>query len=55
MNVNDKSACLRTQEHGHQPVVCYGVENHAQDCRVSLRDPIEPCQTLTGKMGTGGG
>ena len=28
MDVSDRAGCLRAQEHGHQPVVCYGV-----DCR----------------------
>lgn len=37
-------------EHHH----VYAVENHAQDCRVSLR-PDNTVQTLTGRMGTGGG
>ena len=32
----------------------YAVENHARDIRVSLR-PDDPVQTLTGRMGTGGG
>lgn len=32
----------------------YAVENHAQDSRVSLR-PDNTVQTLTGRMGTGGG
>lgn len=32
----------------------YAIENHAQDSRVSLR-PDNTVQTLTGRMGTGGG
>ena len=89
MDVSDKSGCLRAQEHGHQPVVCYGIdqqggkgnanycenlaptlcaishgtpnavcygiENHANDSRVKLQGPDEACQTLTSRMGTGGG
>lgn len=30
------------------------VENHSQDSRITLKDHLEPCQTLTGWMGTGG-
>jgi hypothetical protein len=55
MDVDDKAMTLRAQEHGHQPVVCYPIENHAEDSRVTLQEPDTPIQTLTGKMGTGGG
>ena len=55
MDVSEKAMTLRAQEHGHQPIVCYGIENHAADSRVRLQEPDEPCQTLTSRMGTGGG
>ena len=55
MDVSDKAMTLRAQEHGHQPIVCYGIENHAADSRVILQEPDEPIQTLTSRMGTGGG
>jgi len=55
MDVDDKAGCLRAQEHGHQPVICYGIENHAADSRCRLQEAEEPCQTLTSRMGTGGG
>lgn len=60
MDVSDKAGCLRAQEHGHQPVVClhataYPIENHAADSRVTLQKPDEAIQTLTSRMGTGGG
>lgn len=60
MDVSEKAGCLRAQEHGHQPVVClhataYPIENHAADSRVTLQKPDEAIQTLTSRMGTGGG
>ena len=91
MDVSDKAMTLRAQEHGHQPVVCYGlepgaaqrqnvenryaenvsptlranagdnrvavvysVENRPADSRVNIIDDGK-CQTLTSRMGTGGG
>ena len=54
MDVSEKAGCLRAQEHGHQPVVAYPIENHAMDSRVTLKQPDEPCQTLSSRMGTGG-
>ena len=48
---------LRAQPYGHQALVLhkiYCIENHPADSRVSIRtDGI--CQTLTSRMGTGGG
>lgn len=32
--------------------VCYGIESHANDSRVTQQEKDEPCQALTGKMGT---
>ena len=40
--------------HDGAPAVCYSIENHPADSRVSL-DTSGKCQTLTGRMGTGGG
>ena len=28
MDVSDRAGCLRAQEHGHQPVVCFEKENY---------------------------
>ena len=36
------------------PLVCYSIENHPADSRVSIDDSGK-VQTLTGRMGTGGG
>ena len=38
----------------NQPVVCYSVENHPADSRVDI-DESGKVQTLTSRMGTGGG
>lgn len=47
----DKTFTLSTNT---DSAICYAVENHAQDCRVKLKeDGI--CESLTQKMGTGGG
>ena len=49
----DITSTLRAQDHGHPPVVLL-LENHPTDSRVKIReDGI--CQTLTTRMGTGGG
>lgn len=37
------------------PIIAYPIENHPADSRVTLQQPGEPCQTLTSRMGTGGG
>lgn len=47
----DISGTLRAQEHGHQPVV---LENHPADSRVKIKED-GVCQSLTSRMGTGGG
>ena len=42
---------LRTQDHGHPPLV---LEYHPQDSRIGIDENQDAIQTLTGKMGTGG-
>jgi DNA (cytosine-5)-methyltransferase 1 len=46
------SAKLRSQEHGHQPIVM-AYENHPNDSRITETGDIS--QQLTSRMGTGGG
>ena len=49
----DITATLRAQNHGHSPIVLC-IENHPNDSRCTIHeDGI--CQSLTGRMGTGGG
>ena len=40
---------------GNVVVEIYPIENHPADSRVSLLSPGAPCQTLSARMGTGGG
>jgi len=47
----DTCYTLNTIDH---PAVAYPIENHAMDSRVTLKQPDEPCQTLSSRMGTGG-
>ena len=45
---------LRAEAHGNNPIIAYALENHPNDSRVKLtEDGI--VQTLSGRMGTGGG
>ena len=48
-------ATLRANMGDNQLAVAYPIENHPADSRVTLQPPDEPCQTLTSRMGTGGG
>lgn len=51
------AATLSAQASGTEPTVCikaYSVENHPADSRVNI-DKSGKCQTLTSRMGTGGG
>lgn len=51
------AATLSAQASGTEPTVCikaYSVENHPADSRVNI-DESGKCQTLTSRMGTGGG
>ena len=47
MDVSELAGCLRAQEHGHQPVVCYGI-----DCRNGCLDD-EKTHTIQAKPGGG--
>lgn len=49
------AATLRANMGDNQLAVAYPIENHPADSRVTLQAPDEPCQTLTSRMGTGGG
>ena len=51
----DKTKCLTTKaDTDHIPCAIYSVENHPNDSRVTL-DESGKVQTLTSRMGTGGG
>lgn len=51
MGVSDKAGCLRAQEHGHQPIVCYAPEgNHCGSYRED-----DTSATLQTKYHYGGG
>ncbi len=50
----ERAATLGAQMSGTETTVCYVVENHPNDSRVEISDG-ETVQTLTGRMGTGGG
>lgn len=52
IDTNPNPAC---NQGGDIMVQAYPIENHPMDSRVTLQPPDEPCQTLTGRMGTGGG
>ena len=54
MNVSDEvTSTLRAQDHGHPPIVLV-LEHHPNDSRLKIsEDGI--CQSLTSRMGTGGG
>lgn len=58
ISVRDDGKCptLRAETHGNLPCVLesYSVENHPADSRVDI-DPTGKVQTLTSRMGTGGG
>ena len=53
-NVQEGQAPTLTCTHGGEPAVCYSVENHPADSRVNI-DESGKVQTLTSRMGTGGG
>ena len=49
----DVTGTLRTETHGHLPIVLL-LEHHPNDSRIKIsEDGI--CQTLSSRMGTGGG
>lgn len=47
----DKTATLRANTKHHEPLVL--IENHPNDSRVRIEQ--DTCQTLSSRMGTGGG
>ena len=54
VRTDDKSPTLRAEAHGNVPAVVFGIENHPADSRVNI-DESGKVQTLTSRMGTGGG
>lgn len=54
VRTDDKSPTLRAEAHGNVPAVVFGIENHPADSRVNV-DESGKVQTLTSRMGTGGG
>ena len=53
-NVQEGQAPTLTCTHGGEPAICYSIENHPADSRVDIDDSGK-VQTLTSRMGTGGG
>ena len=54
VRTDGKAPTLRAEAHGNVPAVVYSVENHPADSRVNIDDSGK-VQTLTSRMGTGGG
>lgn len=54
VRTDDKCPTLRAEAHGNQPAVVFSIENHPADSRVNIDDSGK-VQTLTSRMGTGGG
>ena len=55
VRTDDKCPTLRAEAHGNVPaVMAYSIENHPADSRVNIDDSGK-VQTLTSRMGTGGG
>ena len=50
----ETAPCLKASHYKFAPVVAYSVENHPADSRVNI-DESGKVQTLTSRMGTGGG
>jgi DNA (cytosine-5)-methyltransferase 1 len=50
----DVAETLRAESHGALPMIAYSAENHPADSRVNI-DESGKVQTLTSRMGTGGG
>ena len=50
----ETAPCLKASHYKFAPVVAYSVENHPADSRVNIDDSGK-VQTLTSRMGTGGG
>ena len=54
MNISyDVTASLRANMKHHEPIVLC-LEHHPMDSRIKI-DDSDTCQTLSGRMGTGGG
>ena len=50
----DMTGTLRSQDYGHPPLVVVPLEHHPNDSRIRIIDD-DICQTLSSRMGTGGG
>jgi DNA (cytosine-5)-methyltransferase 1 len=55
MTTEDIANPINATDYKGPQLLCYGIENHAADSRVTLQKPEDPIQTLTSRMGTGGG
>lgn len=54
MNISyDITSTLRSQSKHHEPIVLV-LDHHPNDSRISIKDE-DICQSLTSRMGTGGG
>lgn len=51
MEVSDKAATLRAQDHGHPPVVCFEPGIMSRDCSAGNRAYMNVCSTLRAQMG----
>ena len=52
LNVSEGvSGCLRAQEHGHQPVVCFEPGIMSRDCSAGNRAYVDVRSTLRAQMG----
>lgn len=45
------SGCLRAQEHGHQPVICFEPGIMSRDCQSGNRANFDICPTLRANCG----
>jgi len=53
--VSDMSTTIRANMGDNCPAVCYPVQNHPADSRVTIELDATTVQTLSARMGTGGG
>ena len=54
MNISyDITSTLRSQSKHHEPIVLI-LDHHPNDSRIKIKDD-DICQSLTSRMGTGGG
>lgn len=51
MDVSDKAGCLRAQEHGHQPVVCFEPGIMQRDCKTGSHVSVDVSPTIRANSG----